>query len=531
MKKNSFFEGAFIATIGIVIVKVIGLIYVIPFNAIIGEQGGALYGYGYNIYQLFLAISSAGFPFAISKMTSEYLALNDKGAIIKTYNIAKKLILYLSIIIFIGLFVFATPIAKMIIGSSTGGNSYSDIAFVIRMVSFAILIVPFLSVTKGFLQGYKFITPISVSQVIEQIVRVVVILVGSYLALNVFSLKLRDAAGISVFAAFIGGLFAYIYLKIKINKSKLLKERLDTKVKDKEVFNKLIKYSVPFIIISVVYNLYSITDMILVSRTMNDILKIDGNITESVLSVFTTWGTKLNNILLAITTGITTSLIPNIVSSYTAGDSKDVDSKFNKTIKSILLIIVPMTLFLSMLADNVWMLFYGNSTYGPLVYKLFVFYALFGGTYSIIVNMLQGINKYKLVISGVLFGLVFNLIFDVPFILLFDKLGLNPSWGAIICGCIGYSASIFMSIFVLAKKYKFNFNETWEKILSYFVSWIIFVSTIFVLKQVIPENINGRLIQIPIIGVYAIISFGIYALIHYFNGNIKELFDLKRGKK
>ena len=70
MKKKSFLEGALIATFGIVLVKIIGLIYVIPFNAIIGEQGGALYGYGYNIYQLFLSISSAGFPFAISKMTS-----------------------------------------------------------------------------------------------------------------------------------------------------------------------------------------------------------------------------------------------------------------------------------------------------------------------------------------------------------------------------------------------------------------------------------------------------------------------------
>ena len=59
MKKNSFVEGAVIATVGIILVKIIGLIYVIPFNAIIGEHGGALYGYGYNVYQLFLSISTA----------------------------------------------------------------------------------------------------------------------------------------------------------------------------------------------------------------------------------------------------------------------------------------------------------------------------------------------------------------------------------------------------------------------------------------------------------------------------------------
>ena len=532
MKKNSFFEGAFIATVGIVIVKIIGLIYVIPFNAIIGEQGGALYGYGYNIYQLFLSISSAGFPFAISKMTSEYLALNDKKAVLETYRIGRNVILILSVLIFLLLFVFAAPIAKLIIGTATSGNSYSDIAFVIRCVSFAILVVPFLSVTKGFLQGHKYITPTSVSQVIEQIVRVVVILLGSYLALNVFGLGLKNAVGISVFAAFVGGLFAYIYLKIKIGKSKLL-ENCDKKssVTGKEILKKLIKYSIPFIIISLVYNLYSTTDMILVSRTMNDILKIDGEITESVLSVFTTWGSKLNNILLAITTGITTSLIPNIVSSYTVKNKKDVDSKFNKTIKCILLLIVPMTLFLSLLSDSVWTLFYGDSTYGPIVYKMFVFYALFGGTYSIIVNTLQGINKYKLVITGVLIGLVFNLIFDVPFILLFNKLGLNPSWGAITCGCIGYTISILMSIIVLKKKYEFNFSETVKKLPSYVISWLIFEISIVLLKYIIPTDLSGRLMQMPILLVYGIISFGIYALINYLNGNIKELFDLRKGRK
>ena len=532
MKKNGFFEGAIVATLGIVIVKIIGLIYVIPFNAIIGEQGGALYGYGYNIYMLFLSISSAGFPFAISKMTSEYLALNDSGAVVKTYKIAKKFIMIISLIAFLILFIFANPIAHFIIGSQTGGNSYSDIAFVIRMVSFAILIVPFLSVTKGFLQGHKYITPTSVSQIIEQIVRVAVILLGSYLALNVFNLGLKNAVGISVFAAFVGGFFAFVYLRIKIKKNNLLdKEKDTTKTTNKEIMNKLIKYSIPFIIISIIYNLYGTTDMILISRTMNDILHIDGNVTESVISIFTTWGTKINNILLAITGGLTTSLIPNVVTSYTKGDKKDLDNKFNKAIKCVLLVVVPLTIFLSLLSDSFWTLFYGQSTYGPAVYKVMVYYALFGGTYSIIVNILQGINKYKLVIVGILMGLMFNVIFDVPFIILFNNLGLIPCWGAVVAGCLGYSISMSMILFVLNIKYNFNYKETIVKLPSYIFSWIIFVMVILVTKMFIPTNLTNRLLQIPILGIFGILSFGIYALINYLNGNITDLFDFKRGKK
>ena len=74
-KKNGFIEGALIATISVVVCKILGLIYVIPFYAIIGEQGGALYGYAYSIYSIFLGISQAGIPLAISKIVSEYNTL------------------------------------------------------------------------------------------------------------------------------------------------------------------------------------------------------------------------------------------------------------------------------------------------------------------------------------------------------------------------------------------------------------------------------------------------------------------------
>ena len=71
MKKSGFLAGAAISTIGIVLCKIIGLVYVIPFYAIIGTQGGALYSYAYSIYSVFLTLSSTGIPLAISKMVSE----------------------------------------------------------------------------------------------------------------------------------------------------------------------------------------------------------------------------------------------------------------------------------------------------------------------------------------------------------------------------------------------------------------------------------------------------------------------------
>lgn len=530
MKKNSFIEGTIVATMGIFLVKVIGIIYVIPLNAIIGEQGGALYGYGYTIYQLFLSISSAGFPFAISKITSEYNALGYKKAISNTYKISLRLISVISILIFLILFIFAPQIGKLIIGTATEGNTYQDIGYVIRMVSFAILVVPFLGVTKGLLQGYKYITPYSISQVIEQVVRVIIILVGTYVSLKVLHLPLKVGVGIAVSAAFFGGLAAYIYLKIKIKKANLLPKNVaddEVLISSKEIIRKILMYSIPFIMISLVNNLYTTVDMILLSRTMNDLLHLKSSIVDSIVGVYTTWGIKLNNIILAVSTGLVTSLIPNIVTSFTKKDMKDVNDKFNKAIQCVLLVIVPMTIFLSLLVHPVWTLFYGKSYYGPIVYQYFVYTALFGGVYTIIVNTLQGINKYKLVIATVMIGLITNAILDVPLMLLFDKMGMNVSYGAITAALIGYTLSIITSLSILKRKYLFRFDQTFKKLPKYLFSWLCFILSIYLMKLFIPTNLPGRFIQIPILMVYGVISFLIYIYMNYKNGNIKSVFGNK----
>ena len=83
LKKNSFVEGTIIATIAIVLVKILGMLYVIPFYGMLDGKGTALYGYAYTIYSIFVSLASAGIPLAISKLVSEYQALGY-------YNIKKR---------------------------------------------------------------------------------------------------------------------------------------------------------------------------------------------------------------------------------------------------------------------------------------------------------------------------------------------------------------------------------------------------------------------------------------------------------
>ena len=166
MRKSGFMEGAIIATLAIFLTKFIGIVYVTPFYSIVGSQGGALYGYAYNIYNFFLIISSAGIPLAISKLSSEYNTLNMQKEKEYMFKLTQIIILIFSIISFLLCFLLAPFIADLIIGNITNGNSVADVTFVIRCVSFAILIVPLLSVSRGYLQGHGYITPASLSQVI-----------------------------------------------------------------------------------------------------------------------------------------------------------------------------------------------------------------------------------------------------------------------------------------------------------------------------------------------------------------------------
>lgn len=218
MKKNSFIEGAFVATVSILLCKVLGLLYVIPFYDIIGNKGGALYSYAYSIYAIFLSLSTCGIPVAVAKLVSEYNALENYSLKEKIYKMSSHIIIIIGLIAFLLLFVFADNIAYMFIGNIQGGNTLEDVSTAIRIVSVALLIVPQQSVLRGYLEGHKMITTTSISNLIEQVVRVLIIVVGSYLTVKIFHMPINFAVYIAIFAATIAALSSYIYLKVKIKK-------------------------------------------------------------------------------------------------------------------------------------------------------------------------------------------------------------------------------------------------------------------------------------------------------------------------
>lgn len=529
MKKSGFLEGTIIATAAIVITKILGMLYVIPFYAMVGVQGSALYAYAYNIYVMFLDISSAGLPVAISKIIKEYNTLGMMDAKVRAYRLGRKIINFVSIAAFIILFIFAESIATLIIGDLQGGNTIGDVAFVIRCVSFAILVVPFLSVSKGYLQGHNIINISSMSQVIEQVVRIAVILGGSYLALNVFHLSLTTSVGIAVFGAFAGGLAAVLYIFSKMRGHKkelsLTSDIKKDKITNKEIIKKIISYAVPFIIIDVGVSIYNFVDMVLISRTMTS-LGFDAYTTEFITSSVATWSSKISMVVISIAMGLTVSLIPNIVEAFTLKKWDLVESRLNKALQVILVVSIPMVIGISLLSRPIWSIFYGSTDVdlGGLVLGFYIFISLFSNIYMVTSSTLQSLNKFKTVYLTTLGGYILNALLDVPFMLVAYHLGFEPFIGAVFASIIGYSFSAFSALSILKKDHHLKYGETFKMLGKIIIPTVVMILVVLLLKALIPLNIVSKTSCIIYVAIISIVGAIVYLFVAYKQGILMTIF-------
>ena len=527
MKKNSFIEGTIIATICIVIVKILGMLYVIPFYAIVGSTGAALYAYAYNIYGLFLEIATAGIPNAVSKIINEYNTLDKQEAKIWTFRIGKRLLGFIAVAAFIILFVFAPQIGELIIGDLTGGNTIEDVTFVIRCVSFALLVFPFLSVSRGFFQGHNIIYVSSVSQVIEQLARVVVIICGSYIALRWLHLDLTTVVGVAVFGAFIGGLCAllYVYGKLKKNKTELYLDKEFTQkdeVTNKEIIKKIIQYAVPIVIVSIAFSIYNNIDMILILRTM-DFLGMDASEVEFIATGISTWAPKISIVITSVALGLSASLIPNMVEAFTLKKYDDVNRKFNKSLQIILFISLPMCVGISLLASAIWTVFYGYSAIGTNILAVAIFAPLFSNLYTVANHTLQSMNKFKMVYISSISGIVVNAVLDVPFMLLFDFIGLPAYWGASVATIFGFLSTVFIAVHYLKREYHFSFGDTKKMLGKIILPLVVMVVVVVLMKLFIPIDYDSRFACVMYIAVIALVGAFTYFIISHKMGLIDEI--------
>lgn len=529
MKKNSFLEGAAIATIAIIISRIIGLLYVIPLYHLIGDQGGALYSYGYSIYVIFLSLSISGVPLAISKIVSEYTALNQNWTKERVYKLGTQMIFGLSFISFLVLFIFSKELAFLIIGEVKGGNTISDVTFVIRIISTALLIVPFLSVTRGYLQGQKYIKVTSISNVLEQIVRVTIILVGSYLSLKVFNLSIKTTVGISMFAATLGALVAYLYVFSVIKKHKSILKR-DVKAteaedgnNDKFLRNKIVRFALPLVFIDLMKSVKNLVDTFTYVRTLSHLGYPIAKV-EQAFGTIVTWASKLNMIVISIVFGITMSLIPSLVSSNILNDKKDINKKINQSMQVLFFITIPMVVGLFFLAQPVWVIFYGYNEFSISIFRLYVFQAITFSFLSLLIDSMQSLNNIKHAMIGLLISFAGKLILNVPFMFLLHNIGIDAYYGSTITNLFTQFIAIGYMLYIFRKQYGVAFKPTIINGLKTMSSVIAMFTVIYIISLVYPVDALNRVDALFQTLFYSIIGAAVYIFISFKNKVIINVF-------
>ncbi len=536
MKKNSFLAGAAISTIGIVICKVIGLVYVIPFYAIIGVQGGALYSYAYSIYNMFLNLATSGIPVAMSKVVSEYHAKEFYHTKERTFKVGLKIITILGVAVFLILVIFAPQIAYLIIGDVQGGNSLEDVTMVIRVIATAILVVPFLSVSKGYLQGHKIMQVSSVANILEQIVRVIVILGGSFFALKVFHTSITTAVGIAVFGATMGAIAAYFYVYDKIRKNKAILKRDakitrdEAKIDNNAIAKKIIFYALPFVAISVLQSAFTMVDVFTVVKSLVSIGYTTA-ISENVLSVLATWGSKLNMIVMSISTGIIMSLIPTIAAAYAIKNYKEVHAKINQAIQTLFLVTIPLAVGISFMASDVWTVFYGYNELNISIFQLLILSQIPLSLSSVMVNTNQTMNNTKETILALGGSVLAKICLNVPMMHLFNVLGLEAYYAPIVLNMIIDTLCSIFLLYVIKKKTNISYLKSARTLIKVTLCTAIMVISLMILNVFIPNITTSRFLALIQIIIYGVIGLIIYFIVAYKSKTIDEILGKGAVKK
>ena len=518
MKKQSFIEGTMVGTIATIICKILGLIYVIPFRAIVGAQGGALYGYGYNIYMVFLSLATSGIPIAMSKIISEYNTMEMHYAKNRAYKLGSRLIVGLGFISFLVVFIFARSLAYMIIGDNLGGNTIEGVTLVIRVVSTALLIVPIQSVKKGYLQGHKYMTVPQSANVIEQVIRVIVIVLGSYVTYKVLHQSLELSVSVAIFGATLGAIVSYSFIcyMLKKNRKSFNPDAEITteekKLTDKIILKKIVLYALPFILIDLIKSAYNTVDMFTVVRTLTN-MGFDVNFAEEVLADLTTWGSKLNMIVTSLVVGLSAALVPNIMSSFVKKDFKDVNRKINQSLEILIILAIPLTLGLSFLSDAVWTVFYGIDNLGAMIFKVQIFTALTLTFHSVLIDATQTLNDSKMSIGMLLTSFFLKCVLNIPMMYIFKMMGLEPYYGTIATTILTQGMVISVLLYNLYKKfsvnYKMAFNVLWKTIVANIIMFII----LYALKLFIPFDGLGRGLSLVMVVIYGVVGASIYLVV------------------
>lgn len=472
-KSNSFIiQGSILAFAGI-LVRVIGLIYRIPLNRILGESGMGYYGTAFEIYNVLILLSSQSMPLAVSKIVSEKL---EKKQYKNAHKVFKGALIYgITIGVIFGMLAFfgADWISVKI-------YKLPQVAIPLRILAPTLTVACVLGVLRGYFQGMGNMIPTSVSQIFEQIVNAVVSVIAAYeLGAYGYSLsKMADesetfrasysAAG-GTLGTLCGAVTALIIMIIilyrhfgSINSN--IRKDITKSVDSYGTITKVIVFTItPVLISTTIYNIGNLLDNPIFQNIMYSISPESTEAQRSaVYGNYTGIYRTLTTMPIAIASALSTAIVPSLVRSYVAGDRSVVKNKIDMALKFSMIIAFPCGMGLSVLGVPINKLLFGSSGDGAAPMMVFSIFTVIAFSLSTISNaILQGIDKLKVPIKNSAISLGLHLII-LPCLLIVFKLNI---YGVVI-GDILFGATVSVLNAMSIKKYlnyRQNMFETFVK--------------------------------------------------------------------
>ncbi|RBW67597.1 putative polysaccharide biosynthesis protein [Bacillus taeanensis] len=414
---QSFIKGTLILTLATLISKVLGSIFRIPLQNIAGDEVLGIFSLVYPVYMTALILSVAGIPIAISKLISEARAEKNEENVRSIFLTASILAFSFGVLGFGFIYAFAAPLAELLGGQST---KYSLI-----LVSATLLVAPYMAVYRGFFQGHNNMQPTAISQVIEQFVRVGLMIVIAIYLVSKSSSSEQIAAWIMV-GSIIGALSSLVYLRTLFSRSPV-------KPKGKGSYNftafkfwsaRILKLSIPICIGALTMALINLVD----SVTIPFSLKLAGFKETEVGYLYGIYGRGLSLVQIAtvFSTSLVLPLIPLITSMMAKKNEAEAKTIIERSFKMTHFISWPAAVGMLVLTLPLNLALFTNFE-GSDVLAVTVFSSVFMSLAVLGTGILQGINKSVFAAVIIVVGGILKVVLNFVLVAYYGLIGAAVS--------------------------------------------------------------------------------------------------------
>lgn len=489
--------------------RLLGAAYIIPWYIWMGKHGAeanGLFTMGYNIYAWFLLISTAGVPVAVAKQVAKY---NTKGQEEHSFAMIRGFLKFMSLLGLI--FAIIMYLLSPVFANLSGGGK--DLIPVMQSLSWAVLIFPSMSVIRGFFQGHNNLKPYAISQIAEQVIRVIWMLLTAYFIMKVGSGDYVEAVTQSTFAAFIGMGASLLVLVYYLWKTGLLQHIIHRPESDNEIDTKAllwdtIREAIPFIVTGSAIQLFQIIDQMTYSNVMSWFTNFSRSELLVQFSYFSANPNKITMILIAVATSIGGVGIPLLTENYVKGDFRAAGKLVQDNLTMLVAFLLPATIGAVAIAEPLYTVFYGKPDSLALgLFILAMLQTIILGLYTVLSPMIQALFQNRKAILYFGYGVLVKLILQVPFIYFFK------AYGPLLSTTIGLMIPIVLMYKEIHVVTKFNRKTVFKRslltaILTFIMLLVVLLSALilgFVFKP------NGRvtsMLYVALIGGVGIIVYG-----------------------